>query len=285
MLLAPALGRIHQELHPPAWHGQPALGHTHIHSAAQSATGEGACGPWLLALFSGHGHDDCQLHDQLNAWASPPTVAQVLPTALPRNLRAMWRGEAHPPVPPLFFDPRAPPLALIFVAPVLPCCTPCFPDFAQALACAGAARFRWIASIGALLCLLRKRSHAPHQSLRGDFPRRHRLPPGAAPHAGRAGLCPARLAFSSLASAQAVVPNTAETTLSEVTVSAGGLGQTGGDMTTPASILEGQELVLRREATLGETLALNLAFKRRAISAPVQAVHHSRNGWPACQDP
>ncbi|MEG3060065.1 MAG: TonB-dependent receptor [Comamonas sp.] len=61
-------------------------------------------------------------------------------------------------------------------------------------------------------------------------------------------------AFSGLASAQTVAPAAAEAALSEVTVSAGGLGQSGSEMTTPASVLEGQELVLRREATLGETL-------------------------------
>ena len=62
-------------------------------------------------------------------------------------------------------------------------------------------------------------------------------------------------AFSGLASAQTVAPAVAENALSEVTVSAGGLGQSGSEMTTPASVLEGQELVLRREATLGETLS------------------------------
>jgi len=62
-------------------------------------------------------------------------------------------------------------------------------------------------------------------------------------------------AFSSLASAQVIAPAAAETALSEVRVSASGLGQSGSEMTTPVSVLEGQELVLRREATLGETLA------------------------------
>lgn len=62
-------------------------------------------------------------------------------------------------------------------------------------------------------------------------------------------------AFSGLASAQTVAAKASESGLSEVTVSAGGLGQSGSEMTTPASVLEGQELVLRREATLGETLS------------------------------
>lgn len=62
--------------------------------------------------------------------------------------------------------------------------------------------------------------------------------------------------FASMASAQSSVPAPdPQVALAEVTVSAGGLGQAGSDMTTPASILEGQELVLRRGATLGETLS------------------------------
>ena len=61
--------------------------------------------------------------------------------------------------------------------------------------------------------------------------------------------------FSGLASAQALAPAAGDTPLSEVRVSASGLGQPGSEMTTPVSVLEGQELVLRREATLGETLA------------------------------
>ena len=42
--------------------------------------------------------------------------------------------------------------------------------------------------------------------------------------------------------------------LSEVTVSASGLQLGASDMTTPATVLEGDDLVRRREATLGETL-------------------------------
>ncbi len=63
-------------------------------------------------------------------------------------------------------------------------------------------------------------------------------------------------AFAGLASAQTAVPALdSQAALAEVTVSAAGLGQAGSDMTTPASILEGEELVLRRAATLGETLS------------------------------
>ena len=62
-------------------------------------------------------------------------------------------------------------------------------------------------------------------------------------------------AFSGLAAAQGVAPAAAETALAEVKVSASGLGQSGSEMTTPVSVLEGRELMLRREATLGETLS------------------------------
>ena len=43
--------------------------------------------------------------------------------------------------------------------------------------------------------------------------------------------------------------------LPQVTVSASGLQLGSDDMATPVSVLEGDELVLRREGTLGETLA------------------------------
>lgn len=46
----------------------------------------------------------------------------------------------------------------------------------------------------------------------------------------------------------------AEASLPEVTVSASGLQLSASDMTQPVSVLEGDELVRRREATLGETL-------------------------------
>ncbi|MDE2415894.1 MAG: TonB-dependent receptor [Comamonadaceae bacterium] len=46
----------------------------------------------------------------------------------------------------------------------------------------------------------------------------------------------------------------AESSLPEVTVSASGLQLGASDMTQPVSVLEGDELVRRREATLGETL-------------------------------
>ncbi len=60
----------------------------------------------------------------------------------------------------------------------------------------------------------------------------------------------------SIAQAQTTAPAAAEAapSLPPVTVSASGLQLGAGDMTTPATVLEGDELVRRREATLGETL-------------------------------
>ena len=58
------------------------------------------------------------------------------------------------------------------------------------------------------------------------------------------------LSWSAAAAAQDAAPS-----LPDVTVSASGLQLGASDMTTPASVLEGDELVQRREATLGETLA------------------------------
>ena len=55
-------------------------------------------------------------------------------------------------------------------------------------------------------------------------------------------------------SAPSAQPAAPVPTLDAVTVSASGLSLGGADMTTPVSILEGDALVLRRGATLGETL-------------------------------
>jgi iron complex outermembrane receptor protein len=62
------------------------------------------------------------------------------------------------------------------------------------------------------------------------------------------------LSGTRLAHAQASPDSAAAPTLAPVTVSASGLQLGANDMTTPATVLEGDELVRRREATLGETL-------------------------------
>ncbi len=62
------------------------------------------------------------------------------------------------------------------------------------------------------------------------------------------------LSGTSLAHAQAAPPTEAPG-LPPVTVSASGLQLGASDMTTPATVLEGDDLVRRREATLGETLS------------------------------
>lgn len=63
------------------------------------------------------------------------------------------------------------------------------------------------------------------------------------------------LAGTGLAQAQAVAPAAAaEASLPSVTVSASGLQLGANEMTTPVTVLEGDELVRRREGTLGETL-------------------------------
>lgn len=113
MLLAPALGRIHQVLHPPAWQGQPTLGHVHAQPGAALHAGarQGESAAWLLALFVGHSHSDCQLHDQLNAWASPPVPAQALPAALLQEPPRHVEGRTASAGSAAFFDPRAPPAA------------------------------------------------------------------------------------------------------------------------------------------------------------------------------
>ena len=64
--------------------------------------------------------------------------------------------------------------------------------------------------------------------------------------------CAALLALASAASADEPRPSIA--TLPQVTVSSSGLQLGAGDMTVPVTVLEGDDLVRRREATLGETL-------------------------------
>ncbi|MBJ2165092.1 TonB-dependent receptor [Acidovorax sp. IB03] len=67
-------------------------------------------------------------------------------------------------------------------------------------------------------------------------------------------LAVALLAAGGCALAQTQAAASAEASLPAVTVSASGLQLGAGDMTTPVTVLEGDELVRRREATLGETL-------------------------------
>ena len=68
-------------------------------------------------------------------------------------------------------------------------------------------------------------------------------------------LAVALIAAGGCALAQAQAAASAEASLPAVTVSASGLQLGAGDMTTPVTVLEGDELVRRREATLGETLS------------------------------
>lgn len=113
MLLAPALGRLHQVLHPPALLGAaaPAMGQADAAADAGKDCTD-APGHWLLALFAGHDHKDCLLLDQLSAWAGPPAAGPQLPAALPQEppaqagRRIVLAGSASS------FDARAPPLAL-----------------------------------------------------------------------------------------------------------------------------------------------------------------------------
>src|SRR5256885_4052063 len=58
------------------------------------------------------------------------------------------------------------------------------------------------------------------------------------------------------ANAGAGAPRSDAPVLNEVTVKASGLGLTSADMSTPATVLEGDVLTLRQAATLGETLEI-----------------------------
>lgn len=73
---------------------------------------------------------------------------------------------------------------------------------------------------------------------------------------GTAALAQQQAATPATASANAAgAPAAAHSVLPAVTVSASGLQLGANDMTTPVTVLEGDELVRRREATLGETLS------------------------------
>lgn len=74
-------------------------------------------------------------------------------------------------------------------------------------------------------------------------------------HRSAVGAAVVALAHSvALAQAQPETPASPEPTLSTVTVESSGLSLGSDDMTTPSSVLEGEALVQRRGATLGETL-------------------------------
>ncbi|MET1114216.1 MAG: hypothetical protein ABWY08_04565 [Comamonas sp.] len=123
LLLAPTLGRIHQVVHPAAWHGAGDHAHGQVVQGATDkrlagdgppgygAPDHGAAGHWLLALFAGHSHSDCQLHDQLNAWAGPPISGPVLPAVSPQEPPRLVQARAASAGSAAFFDPRAPPAA------------------------------------------------------------------------------------------------------------------------------------------------------------------------------
>lgn len=104
LVLAPALGRMHQVVHAP---GLPAFdGHAHGQEHGASALADA-----LHALFAGHAHADCQVLDQQTL--AGPWLAQALPLAqaAPQGL-PVGACPAQPPArPPSPFHARAPPLA------------------------------------------------------------------------------------------------------------------------------------------------------------------------------
>lgn len=112
MLLAPALGRVHQVLHPPALPGGAAhMVGTALSADPAAADPGNAPGHWLLALFAGHGHKDCLLLDQLSAWAGPPAAGPSLPAALPQEPPAQVQVRIVAGGSAAYFEARAPPAA------------------------------------------------------------------------------------------------------------------------------------------------------------------------------
>gem|GEM_PF-466248 len=122
VMLAPALGRMHQLVHGPAAHGQlagpvQAPGHTHgtrhgVGPDAASAPAHSHPPGMLEALFAGHAGSDCTLldHSLFGAALLPALWPAAAPAAAPapRGLPATGIG-ARPPRTSLA---RAPPAAV-----------------------------------------------------------------------------------------------------------------------------------------------------------------------------
>lgn len=100
LVLAPALGRMHEVLHAPqlTQHIQT-TGHTHTHTHAHG----------VAAWFDGHDALACQVIDQLGHGASAAPLAVAVFHPLPAS-PSVWTSDAHLlPAPPRIFLARAPP--------------------------------------------------------------------------------------------------------------------------------------------------------------------------------
>ena len=87
------------------------------------------------------------------------------------------------------------------------------------------------------------------------------------------------------AAAEAGAPRSDAPVLNEVTVKASGLGLTSADMSTPATVLEGDVLTLRQAATLGETLDGEPGIHGQPFRRRRKPAHHPRHGRAARANP
>lgn len=105
LVLAPALGRMHQVLHLPGTGSTQTLAH-HQHGAG------GQVFDALHALFAGHGDAGCQVLDQQTlvgaALGQAPTLAQAQPQLQPAGTPAAAPGQRK--VSP--FHARGPPMTV-----------------------------------------------------------------------------------------------------------------------------------------------------------------------------
>lgn len=105
LVLAPALGRMHQVLHGPGSGAPPAHVHGHDEAKAPHALDV------LHALFAGHGSADCQVLDQQTLVGAVLAHAQAPVQTQPQPPLASAPAAAPGTRRPAPFHARAPPLS------------------------------------------------------------------------------------------------------------------------------------------------------------------------------
>jgi len=105
LVLAPALGRMHQIVHGLGTGGAQATAHTSAHGSAGRALDT------LHALFAGHGSADCQVLDQQTLGGPAPAPLLALAHAAPQPAPAAPLAAAPAPRRAAPFQARAPPNA------------------------------------------------------------------------------------------------------------------------------------------------------------------------------
>ena len=115
LVLAPALGRMHEVLHLPQHHTSATdIAHplTTLASAADGGRAQ-AHALGLLTAWDSHELADCLVLDQLGHALDTPAHALPWPHAMPQHLAQPGAGWHWLPIPTASFEARAPPLPLL----------------------------------------------------------------------------------------------------------------------------------------------------------------------------